>query len=110
MDQRRLFLEIQKSMTALFGSKLRQILLYGSYAKNKQTKDSDIDFFILIDDTEENLRTKKYQIADIMTQLSLTYDVLVSITEETLDRFMEYSEILPFYKNVREEGIVIYGK
>ncbi|HEX9975247.1 MAG TPA: nucleotidyltransferase domain-containing protein [bacterium] len=110
MDRRRLFSEINKNMTALFGSKLKKILLYGSYAKNKQTKESDIDFFVLVDDTEENLRKNRYQIADVMTQLSLNYDVLVSITEETLNRYMEYSEILPFYKNIKKEGVVIYGE
>jgi predicted nucleotidyltransferase len=110
MDRRRLFSEINNNMTALFGSKLKKILLYGSYAKNKQTKESDIDFFVLVDDTEENLRKNRYQIADVMTQLSLNYDVLVSITEETLNRYMEYSEILPFYKNIKKEGVVIYGE
>jgi predicted nucleotidyltransferase len=110
MDRRRLFSEINKNMTALFGSKLKKILLYGSYAKNKQTRESDIDFFVLVDDTEENLRKNRYQIADVMTQLSLNYDVLVSITEETLNRYMEYSEILPFYKNIKKEGVVIYGE
>ncbi len=110
MDQRRLFSEINKSMTALFGKKLKKIFLYGSYAKNKQTKESDIDFFVLVDETEENLRKDRYRIVDVMTKLSLTHDVLVSITEDTLNRFMEYSEILPFYKNIKDEGIVIYGE
>lgn len=110
MDRRRLFLEINKNMIALFGSKLKKILLYGSYANKKQTKESDIDFFVLVDDTEENLRKIRYQIADVMTEISLNYDILVSITEETLNRYMEYSEILPFYKNIEKEGVVIYGE
>ena len=110
MKRKKLYSEIQKDLTNLFGNRLKKIILYGSYAKNKQTRESDIDFFVLVDDTEENLMRKKYHIVDIMTKLSLNYDVLVSITEETLNRFMEYSDILPFFKNIKDEGITIYGE
>lgn len=110
MDRNKLFLEINKSMKGLFGSKLKRIILFGSHARSKQEEESDIDFFVLVDDNEENLRKNRYQIADIMAKLSLNFDVLVSITEETYDRFIEYSEIVPFYKKIGKDGIEIYGK
>ena len=110
MNCEKLFSELNENMSKLFGNKLKKIILYGSYAKNKQNKESDIDFMVLVDDTEENLRKNKYRIADIMSKLSLNYNILVSITEETYNRYMEYLEILPFYKNISEEGIEIYGK
>ncbi len=110
MNCEKLFSELNENMSKLFGNKLKKIILYGSYAKNKQNKESDIDFMVLVDDTEENLRRNKYRIADIMSKLSLNYNILVSITEETYNRYMEYLEILPFYKNISEEGIEIYGK
>ena len=110
MNCEKLFSELNENMSKLFGNKLKKIILYGSYAKNKQNKESDIDFMVLVDDTEENLRRNKYRIADIMSKLSLNYNILVSITEETYNRYIEYLEILPFYKNISEEGIEIYGK
>lgn len=110
MNCEKLFSELNENMSKLFGNKLKKIILYGSYAKNKQNKESDIDFMVLVDDTEENLRRNKYRIADIMSKLSLNYNILVSITEETYSRYIEYLEILPFYKNISEEGIEIYGK
>ena len=110
MNREKLFSELNENMSKLFGDKLRKIILYGSYAKSEQNKESDIDFIVLVDDTEENLRKNKYRIADIMSTLSLNYNILVSITEETYNRYMEYLEILPFYKNISEEGIEIYGK
>ncbi|MBC8185270.1 nucleotidyltransferase domain-containing protein [candidate division KSB1 bacterium] len=110
MNRKKLFTDVNESMASLFGNKLRKIILYGSYAQNTQNKDSDINFFVLVEDTEENLRNNKYQIADIMTQLSLNHDILVSITEETYSRYREYSEILPFYKNISKEGLEIYEK
>ena len=110
MNRKRLYSELNENMANLFGDKLQKIILYGSYAKNIQNKESDIDFFVLVDDTDENLRKNKYQIANIMADLTLNYDILVSITEETYNRYREYSDILPFYKNITEEGIEIYGK
>jgi predicted nucleotidyltransferase len=110
MNRRKLFTEINGDPINLFGNKLKKVILYGSYAKNKQTKESDTDFFVLVDDTEENLRKNRYRIAEVMARSSLNYDVLVSITEETLHRYMEYSEILPFYRNIAKEGVVIYGE
>lgn len=110
MNQKKLFSEINSSMVNLFGNKLKKVVLYGSYARNKQNKTSDIDFFVLVDDTEENLGKMKYHIADIMSKLSLNYDILVSITEETYQRYMYYSDVSPFYRNIRQEGIAIYGE
>ncbi len=110
MNKEKLFSELNENMVNLFGDKLKKIILYGSYARNKQHKESDIDFIILVDDTESNLRDNKYRIADIMAELSLQYNILVSITEETYSRYTEYSEILPFFKNVNEEGIEIYAR
>ena len=110
MNKEKLFSELNENMAHLFGNRLKKIILYGSYAKNKQNKESDIDFIVLVDDTEKNLRNNKYQIADIMAKLSLHHDILVSITEETYSRYTEYLEILPFFKNVSKEGIEIYGK
>ena len=110
MNREKLFGEISTNMENLFGDKLKKIILYGSYARNKQNRESDIDFLVLVDDTEENIRKARYRIADIMAQLSLNYNLLVSITEETTRHFIMYSEILPFYQNIRKEGVEIYAK
>lgn len=109
MDKKQLFSDINNDMVKLFGKNLKKIILYGSYAKNKQNKESDIDFIVLVDDTENNLRKSKYQIADIMSKLSINYNMLVSITEETLSCYNEFSQYLPYYQNIRNEGIEIYG-
>lgn len=110
MNRQQLFSELNERLQELFGDKLRKIILYGSYAKKRQTDESDIDFIVLVDDTEKNLRNYKYHIAEIMTELSLNYDILVSITEETYSRYEEYMEILPFFSSIRKEGVVIYGE
>ena len=109
MEKVKLFSELNQNMKKLFGNKLQEIILFGSYAKNEQNAESDIDFFVLVNDTEENLEKVKYQIADIMNKLTLNFDILVSITEETTERFFKYLDIIPFYKTIKDEGVLIYG-
>jgi predicted nucleotidyltransferase len=102
--------DVKREVLKLFGSKLRQLILYGSYARNEQDPESDIDIMILVDGSEDLLRKYTYKIADIMTDLSLKYDTFVSLTEETYGHYNEYLDVLPFFRNIYYEGIEIYGK
>jgi predicted nucleotidyltransferase len=101
---------VKEEVLKLFGGKLKQLILYGSYARNEQDPESDIDIMILVDENEATLRKYTYKIADIMTDLSLKYDKFISLTEETLSRYNEYLGVLPYFQNIYNEGIDIYGK
>jgi uncharacterized protein len=101
--------DVKEEVLKVFGSKLKQLILYGSYARNEQDPESDIDIMALVDDTESTIRKATYPIANIMTQMSLKYDVFVSITEETCHRYNEYRDVLPYFQNIYNEGIEIYG-
>ncbi|MCP5107734.1 MAG: nucleotidyltransferase domain-containing protein [bacterium] len=102
--------DVKTETLKLFGDKLKQLILYGSYARNQQDPESDVDIMILVDENENTLRKYNYKIADIMTDLSLKYDTFISLTEETYSRYNDYLEVLPFFHNIYNEGIEIYGK
>lgn len=102
--------DVKMEVLKLFGDRLRQLILYGSYARNEQEPDSDIDIMVLVDESDRALRKYTYLIADIMTNLSLKHNTFVSITEESFKRYHEYLDVLPFYRNIYNEGIEIYGK
>lgn len=42
--------QIRPKLASAFGSRLRGIVLYGSYARGEATEDSDIDLMILLDE------------------------------------------------------------
>jgi hypothetical protein len=65
---------------------------------------------ILVDESDSTLRKYNDKIANIMTDLSLKYNTFISLTEETYSRYNEYLDILPFFQNINNEGIEIYGK
>jgi predicted nucleotidyltransferase len=102
--------DVKKEVLKLFGDKLEQLVLFGSYARNEQDPESDIDIMILVDESDSTLRKYNDKIANIMTDLSLKYNTFISLTEETYSRYNEYLDILPFFQNINNEGIEIYGK
>lgn len=87
--------------------KLKKIILYGSYARNEQSKNSDIDLAIIYDPELEEKEENK--ISEISFNLSLKYDILLSIISRRKNEFDEYSKFVPFYQVINKEGIVIYG-
>jgi predicted nucleotidyltransferase len=102
--------DVKGEIQQLFGDKLRRLILYGSYARNEQDPESDIDIMIMVDESEDGLRKYRYLIADVMGELTIRYGKLISLTEVTYNRYIDFLEVLPFYKNINEEGIEIYGK
>jgi predicted nucleotidyltransferase len=102
--------DAREALIELFGNKLKQLILFGSYARGEQEPGSDVDIMILVDETEEKLKQYRDRVSEIMTDLSLKYDVLVSLMEKSYDRYMQRLDILPFYRNIYDEGLEIYGR
>lgn len=92
------------------GDKLVKIILYGSCARGQWSDESDIDIMLLIDDSEENIKKYDIEISKIVFDLSLKHNVLLSVILKNYKQFSKYQEALPFYRNVHEEGIEIYGR
>ena len=97
--------KVQLELSKLLGSNLKNTILYGSYARLENTKDSDIDIMVLVDGKDNDLRQYEDNITDIMVDLSLEYDVVLSIISENYEVYNNYSDVLPFFKNIKKEGM-----
>ncbi|MCU0287270.1 MAG: nucleotidyltransferase domain-containing protein [Acidobacteria bacterium] len=102
--------DVKEEARKIFGDRLKQLILFGSYARQEQDNESDIDIMLLVDETEEKLRNSRDAVADIMAELSMKHEKLISLIEVPFNRYKRYLEVLPFYKNVYDEGIEIYGR
>lgn len=89
----------------MFGKSLRDVLLYGSYARGDQTLDSDIDVMALVDVPKEELSAYRRIVSDFSSEIDLQYDVLLSVKLQDTETFERYRNVLPFYKNVLREGV-----
>jgi len=84
---------------------VKEIILYGSHARNEQTEFSDVDIAVLVDDCNMDMSVIKDKLGDIKVDLSLKYDVVISIIIRKYDQFIQKRESVPFYSVIHREGI-----
>lgn len=101
--------EVELAVKLLIGERIRKVILYGSYARGDFHKDSGIDFAVVADIELEQINILDEELAEICLELSLKYDVVVTIVLISEKYFNGYREILPYYRNLVKEGIPIYG-
>ena len=93
-------LEIQK----IYGSHLKSVILYGSYARGDFSEDSDIDITAIVHGERAELQEKLKEVWDATAEVGLKNDVVVSPTVIPYDEYMKYKDTLPYYRNIAEEG------
>ena len=98
----------QKAKEVL-GPKLRNVILYGSYARGEQTEDSDIDIMVLADIDNDEAFSYWKRICEATGDLDLEYNTIVSVQVKNKDFFYEWISVLPFYQNVIKDGVELYG-
>ena len=88
-----------------FGDILCDAYLYGSYARGDYDKWSDVDIFVTVKSDYPEIEDLYDPIAEIGSELSLEYDITVSIVIDPINQFNKYSKVLPYYINILSEGI-----
>lgn len=91
----------------IYGDDIVEILLYGSYARNEETDQSDVDIVAIVKGNRLDLQKKLKIVWDISADIGLENDVVVSPTVVPFDEFEKYREILPYYMNIEKEGIKV---
>ena len=102
-------LELEEMLQRVYGNKLKAVILYGSVARGTATEESDIDIMVLIDGTAQELRAFEDQLSDVSTDISIKYFKVFSIIDISYQEYMQWMNTLPFYKNVSQEGVVLYA-
>lgn len=84
---------------------IHEIYLYGSYARGDYTSESDIDIVAIVEGDRATLQEQLKKIWDIASDIGLDHEVVVSPTVIPFNEFENYKNILPYYKNIIEEGV-----
>lgn len=93
----------------LYGSKLKTVILYGSYARGDFNLDSDIDIMILVDLEEQEIRARGHLLSDITFEYNFNNDLMIMPIVKNLEHFNKWLRAYPFYYNVKKEGIELYA-
>ncbi len=96
--------EIKKYLTEKYGEGIKQVLVYGSFARGEATKDSDIDMAVIVDDSM-NTESVEAGLNDFLFDILLERNELISIFAIPESIFENYRS--PFIINTKAEGIVI---
>ena len=99
--------DIVQEYRRVYGNSIESILLFGSYARGDQDKDSDIDIVAIVHGNRMKLQKQLKVIWDISAGIGIDNDVVVSPSVIPYDEFEKYKNILPYYRNIEKEGIRI---
>ena len=89
----------------IYDGRIRDAYLYGSYARGDYHEESDVDILLTADASAEEISRHRDAVAHVSSELSLANDVTVSLTVKPYAQFLRYGEAMPYYRNVRTEGI-----
>jgi len=104
MEIEHILKEFRKETEKLYGKKLKNIILYGSWATGEATEDSDIDLAIVL---EGDVAPGKEidRLIDVITDINLGYGVLISVYPVSEKNYYEVNS--PLLLNIRREEVPV---
>ena len=97
--------QFASSLRKLLGNTLDSVIVYGSYARGDYSELSDIDVMILVTLTEEKIKKISDEISDMAFEYLMKFGVDISPVVTNIDHFNYWVDNLPYYRNVRDEGV-----
>ncbi|MDY6966817.1 MAG: nucleotidyltransferase domain-containing protein [Halobacteriota archaeon] len=96
--------EIKSYLIGIYKERIKQVILYGSYARGDATEDSDIDLLVVVEDGLDPLEVEE-SLSDLLFEILLGKGELVSVMAIPEGTFRSYNS--PLFLNVKEEGISV---
>lgn len=98
--------DMSEALRSVYGDLLESVILYGSYARGDQKPDSDVDIAVILKDG--NTEKMHDAMVDVVVNYELDMAVTLSVVPIEYDNYLAWSRVLPFYKNIEKEGIVLW--
>ena len=96
--------ELLKALEKHYGSRLYEVILYGSQARGDAMSDSDIDVLVVLEGAVD-VGVEIQAVSGITADLSLIYDQVISCV--FVSRYEYLLGQWPLLMNVRAEGVPI---
>lgn len=97
----RILAETKNRLTDLYHGQLKEIILFGSYARGDFSEGSDIDLLLLFDGSSAPLAERDRYFSAVC-ELSLKYDTVLSVVP--MDAQTYQTKKTPLILNIHKEG------
>jgi len=102
VDIRKLMKELKEGLVLIYKDQLKDLYLYGSYARGVAQSDSDIDVMIVLDNYE-SYGQEIDRTGELISKLSLDYGI--SISRVIMKELQWKNSDTPLLRNIRIDGV-----
>ncbi len=95
--------DFKSALEKLYGARLQEVVLHGSYARSDYDDESDSDLFVVLNDNEINTITEVFTLSDLTLQAILQHGKAISALPVSGQRYRSSS--MPVYQNTHREGM-----
>ena len=88
----------------IYSNRLKEIVLYGSYARGDYSSGSDVDILLILEESSE-LAAERERYFPIVSRISLKYDTVLSVIPFDYQTYMTKKS--PLILNAHREGVLI---
>ena len=93
-----------EAVKKIYGSHVRQIILYGSYARGDFRPDSDVDIMILLDMSDLELKAYAQQLSYMTYDFNMDNDLDIKPIAKSEAHFKKWIVNYPFYSMFIKKG------
>lgn len=94
--------EFKSKIQNLYGARLKEVVLYGSWARGEATPESDIDLIVVL--AGEVIPGREIdRMIEIISEINLKHNTLISVYPISEEAYVTLNS--PLLLNVRREGI-----
>ncbi|MEL6355037.1 MAG: nucleotidyltransferase domain-containing protein [Cyanobacteria bacterium J06627_28] len=95
---------LKKYLQVQYEKRLSEVVLFGSYARQQATRNSDVDVLVVLEGAVHS-STEIERTSEFVAQLCLEHDLVISRFFLPKSRYQ--AENSPLLRNIRKEGISI---
>lgn len=101
--------EFVEGINNILGSRVKKIILYGSYARGDFNESSDIDIMILTDLSDDEIVKYRKEIIYLAYDIECDNDFSITLSPllKNIDKYNYWLGAMPFYMNVEKEGVIL---
>lgn len=107
-ELREILAGLRGGLTRIFPRERAELILFGSYARGDADDGSDVDVLCLVDSPRQVIAERNWQVGELASDALLEHGVVLSPIVENRAFFEQNAEILPFFRNIRREGVRVY--